>query len=113
MVYNITSMPIITESSTAGSMCMESSTHLFVFMYSEKSKFILQLPLIPLIVKYNAYKNLPRIINLSDSTCTLFYFPLDHQMYIWEDNTSYISIVEDDCVTSRFKHIDILVCFLQ
>ena len=31
----------------------------------------------------------------------------------WEDNTSCISVVESKIVTTRVKHIDILVCFLQ
>ena len=31
----------------------------------------------------------------------------------WEDNTSYISVVEDKIFTPRVKHIDIPVCFLQ
>ena len=31
----------------------------------------------------------------------------------WEDNTSCISVVEDKMVTTRVKHIDITVCFLQ
>ena len=31
----------------------------------------------------------------------------------WEDNTSCISVVEDEKVTPRVKHIDIPVCFLQ
>ena len=28
------------------------------------------------------------------------------------DNTSYICVVENKIVTPRFKHIDILVCYL-
>ena len=31
----------------------------------------------------------------------------------WEDNTSFISVVEAKIVTPRDKHIDIPVCFLQ
>ena len=31
----------------------------------------------------------------------------------WEDNTSYISVVEAKIVTPIVKHIDIPVCFLQ
>ena len=31
----------------------------------------------------------------------------------WEDNTSCISVVEAKRVTTRVKHIDIPVCFLQ
>ena len=31
----------------------------------------------------------------------------------WEDNTSFISVVETKRVTSRVKHVDIPVCFLQ
>ena len=31
----------------------------------------------------------------------------------WEDRTSYISFVEAKIVTTRVKHIDIPVCFLQ
>ena len=31
----------------------------------------------------------------------------------WEDNTSYISVIEAKIVTPRVKHIDISVCFLQ
>ena len=31
----------------------------------------------------------------------------------WEDNTSFIYIVEAKIVTPQFKHIDIPVCFLQ
>ena len=31
----------------------------------------------------------------------------------WEDNTSFISLVEAKRVTPRVKHIDITVCFLQ
>ena len=31
----------------------------------------------------------------------------------WEDNTSCISVVESKIVTTRVKHIDILVCFLK
>ena len=31
----------------------------------------------------------------------------------WEDNTSFISVVESKRVTPRVKHIDIPVCFLQ
>ena len=31
----------------------------------------------------------------------------------WEDNTSFISVVEAKRVTPRVKHIDITVCFLQ
>ena len=31
----------------------------------------------------------------------------------WEDNTSFISVVEAKIVTPIVKHIDIPVCFLQ
>ena len=31
----------------------------------------------------------------------------------WEDNTSFISVLEAKIVTPRVKHIDIPVCFLQ
>ena len=31
----------------------------------------------------------------------------------WEYNTRYMSIVEDEIVPTRVKHIDITVCFLQ
>ena len=35
--------------------------------------------------------------------------PTEH----WEYNTSFISVVEDNIVTPRVKHIDIPFCFLQ
>ena len=37
----------------------------------------------------------------------------DEPTVCWEYNTSYMSIVEDEIVPTRVKHIDITVCFLQ
>ena len=38
---------------------------------------------------------------------------IDAPTVYWEDNTSFISVVEDKIVSPIFKHVYIPVCFLQ
>ena len=76
---NVTKMP---KYSTYGSMCLELSTHLLVFLSVANEKFSLHLPLSSLVAKFNAFKLPPIRKNLYDTPRSLLNFPLEHKTCI-------------------------------
>ena len=79
IIWKITKMWIMLELPKREGLCLESSTRFLVLLYSGRSKFILQLPLIPLMVKSAAYVDILRIPNMYDTIWSILRLIMGYQ----------------------------------
>ena len=80
MFWDVTKMRIMSELSTVGSLCLESSINSLLFPHDVITKLRIQLPPIPLMEKSDAYTRLPIILNMSRATWSISYFKMYHQL---------------------------------